>query len=482
MKKLFAVVLSALFVVAVAVPVLATDARQIALGGAGNYIEDDYNIFTWYGTLPSYSNTVWIGLNYDMDGEMSYTPLPYIGASYALGSEGKYGTLAMFFNETGRPLNFGDWGWDISGQENYYWWDAPYSDYAYSKWNVLYGYAMEKLSFGLYFSRSDRRSEYESSYDFTRPALRDTAFDDVDAVSYTTIGAGVRFDIGEKMYADLAFDYNWAGMTLDEKSPNDYYYEDYYHGFGEISADANKMMNFRGRMFYECNETITLVPYASFGTFNFSLKSDSSQYVDRLWDEDGVDTLGWKDTHYGVKGMGITFGIAANIKVNENNLLLFAVEPFSYYKLEQSDPPTGFVRYDYYDYEDEDADPYWWGVTHESKTMILPAFRLALESDVRDWLTFRIGAVKTFYKDEDKESYTSQYYDDPALDVVKYEETDTYVGSDFEYWMGLGFHVGDFDIDAVIDNELPFRLGYWLTGYNSDQSDPIYMLSATYHF
>ena len=65
MKKLFAVVLSVLFMVALAVPALATDARQIALGGVGNYIEDDYNIFTWYGTLPSYSNTVWIGLSYD---------------------------------------------------------------------------------------------------------------------------------------------------------------------------------------------------------------------------------------------------------------------------------------------------------------------------------------------------------------------------------------------------------------------------------
>ena len=65
MKKFFAVVLSVLFVVAAAVPALATDARQIALGGVGNYIEDDYNIFTWYGTLPSYSNTVWIGLEYD---------------------------------------------------------------------------------------------------------------------------------------------------------------------------------------------------------------------------------------------------------------------------------------------------------------------------------------------------------------------------------------------------------------------------------
>ena len=67
---------------------------------------------------------------------------------------------------------------------------------------------------------------------------------------------------------------------------------------------------------------------------------------------------------------------------------------------------------------------------------------------------------------------------------MKYEETDTYTGSYFEYWMGLGFHVGDFDIDAVINNNLPFRVGYWLTGYENNDYDgpPVYMLSATYHF
>ena len=122
MKKAFAVLLSALFVVALAVPVLATDARQLALGNVGPYIEDDFNIFTWYGTLPSYSNTVWIGLeyySYYMYGDLGAPGAdgyeghrPYLGASYALGSEGKYGTLAMFFNYAGQPLNVGNWGWD----------------------------------------------------------------------------------------------------------------------------------------------------------------------------------------------------------------------------------------------------------------------------------------------------------------------------------------------------------------------------------
>ena len=475
MKKLFAVVLSVLFMAALAVPALATDARQIALGGVGNYIEDDYNIFTWYGTLPSYSNTVWIGLSYDdyyyylgapADDGMSYQP--YMGASYALGAEGKYGTLAMFFNAYAKPLNSMGVGWDNTG--------SPYSEGIGSKWNVLYGYAMEKLSFGLYLSESDASTVYDWSYEY--PADDTTmAHNYQNDRAYTTVGAGVRFDIGEKMYADLAFDYSWAGKTVNN---GDYSYDQYY-GYGEVTADANTMMDFRGRMFYEWNETITWVPYVNFATFDFSLKGDSMVTVNR---EFTTDELGWKDTNYGVKGTMMMLGLGANIKVNENNLLVFAVEPYSYAKVEQSEPPASdFVRYDASYYPYYYSDPYSWGKTHEETTTLLPTFRLALESDVRDWLTFRIGAVKGFYKDEYKTSYTSQTGVSEEADIVKFNETDTYTGSYFDYWMGLGFHVGDFDIDAVVNNNLPFRVGYWLTGYqNNYDGPPVYMLSAAYHF
>ena len=78
---------------------------------------------------------------------MSYQP--YMGASYALGADGKYGTLAMFFNAYGQAAQLQGVGWDDTG--------SPYSETIGSKWNVLYGYAMEKLSFGLYFSRVGRQ-------------------------------------------------------------------------------------------------------------------------------------------------------------------------------------------------------------------------------------------------------------------------------------------------------------------------------------
>jgi hypothetical protein len=429
MSKFFAVMLSVLFLVAAAVPAMATDTRQMSLAGVGNYIEDDFNIFTWYATLPSYSNTVWIGLDYyyygyyygvkaaaAADGMAAYTS--FLGASYGLGADGKYGTLAMFFYGYGPPLNADGYSWS-----NEYVFEQGVSN----KWTVLYAYPMEKLSLGFYFNRSDGSSKYEDETETTYES----------ALAYTTLGAGIRFDIGEKAYADIAFDYNMASET---ERPNSIYST--YWGYGEVTEDANKMMGARARMFYEWNETVTLVPFVNYRSYDFSLKADSAD---------------WKDTHYGDKGMMFGIGLGANVKVNEDNLLIFAVEPYNYSKFEPSDPPANATR----------------STTYTD----LPVFYLALESDLKDWLTFRTGAQKGFYK--------SKYESETTVGDETTKDIETYTGSWFDYYMGLGFHVGDFDIDALVSTDLPFKLGYWLTGYDgwSGYYDaPVYKLTAAYHF
>ncbi len=399
MSKFFTVLLAGLFVFAAAAPASATDARVASLAFAGNYLEDDYNIFTWYGTLPSYSNMVWIGmqdLEWDEGDEMFY----YMGASYGLGEEGKYGTLAMFYYDYAMGLNPFGWG--------------TFSDGLPSKFSVMYGYSMEKLSFGLYFDRADYMYKYEQEVD--PEYLYESNY------AYSTFGVGLRFDLGEKAYMDVAADMSLASYKYEET------------GYDDISEDANKMYGFRARMFYEWNETITWVPYFNFRTFDFCLQSDAYDYT-------------------GDKGMMLDFGLGANVKVNEDNLLLFAIEPYSYAKWEPSNPASG--------------------ESYEYTMTVMPRFYLGLESDVKDWLTFRAGVAK---------------------ELVKYSETDEVEGASkqtwestdapFDFYMGLGFHVGDFDIDALLNNEMPMHLGYWLTGYQPEDYEelPMFMLTATYGF
>jgi len=417
MKKLFSLIVAAVLVAGLAMPAFATDSRVIALAGTGNYLEDDYNIFDWPATLPSYSNMVWMSVHHYMYwpyGEAGFYPdyFTMIGASYGFGEDNEFGTLAMFFYNYAPPLN-------VIGE-----YQSVFTSTLPSKFHIMYAYPMESLSFGIYLSRAD---EYTSE-------TMDTETEE-DSYAYTTVGAGVRFDIGEKAYGDVAFDVSFASYKNENTS------------YGTIENDANMKYGFRGRLFYEYNDNVTLVPYFSYSAYDFRLKADSSDYADYYW---------------GDKAMMINFGIGANVKVNEDNMLLFVIEPFNYVKNEPSQAPDT--------------------VESEWTYTMMPRFYLALESDVKDWLTFRVGGSKILGKYTEKSNVEGDY-----------EETST--DAPFSFFMGLGFHVGDFDIDCVINTDLPYHLGYWLTGYGWDTYDgpyaansasyfnePIYMVTGTYHF
>lgn len=417
MSKFLTILLAGLFVFAAAVPAMATDARQAALAFTGNYIEDDYNIFSWYATLPSYSNMVWIGMQ-DLEWYSGDDMFYYIGASYGLGEEGKYGTLAAFFYSYAPGLN--PWGygeWDGAGL---------FSDWLPNKFTVMYAYPMEKLSLGLFFQRSDQYAKQEQDVE------GDLSSQELSR-AYTTFGLGLRFDLGEKLYADLAADMSMANYKYEVQSGGE---------SASLEDDAHSMYGVRARAFYEWNETITWVPYFNFRMFDFSLKAEN------------IDEF----ESYGDKGTMLDFGLGANVKVNEDNLLIFAVEPYSMMKREPSEPPDN--------------------TSAEIKYTVMPRFYLALESDIKDWLTFRVGGSKELGKSD----WT---YEETG--VGKAEQV--YTGESFGFYMGLGFHVGDFDIDCLLNNDLPFHLGYWLTGYAPYDSYegygyewPMYMISATYGF
>jgi len=422
MKKFFLITLAIVMTAAFTMPAEATQSRVAALGGYGRYLEDDYNVFDWPATLPAYSNMVWIELmpyqwwaNYGCPGNIEcWDIIPAMGASYALGEDGGMGTISMFFHQYSEPLHpFWNTPW---GTE---WSQGPVNrGTSYNKFHVMYGYAMEGLSFGIALTRSDDYERYEDGYE------------DEESAGYTTVSAGVRFDVGDAAYMDINFELGMASFA-----------DSNYAGYA-VTEDANMTYGIKARLFYEWNETITWVPYFGFTTYDFSAKSDDDAFADNYW---------------GDKGMMFEFGLGANIAVNEDNLILFAIEPFSYAKREPSAIPDG-------------VDGDW-----TSTATVMPRFILGLETDIKDWLTFRAGGVHTLMKVEDKSVWM-----DP-------DGVDTETWSEFDYYMGLGFHVGDWDIDCVLNNATPFRLGYWLTGmgqpdYETDDAAAMWLLSAKYHF
>lgn len=424
MKKLCVLTMALAVAILLASPAMATKSRLTAMGGVDNYIEDDYNIFNWPATLPSYANIVTIelvnddyyhggvepslGQGYGSAGWYGNDVSATFGLIKGLGEDNAYGTLGLFLMEVApglNPMGDVDDGWD---EIDLFSWPL------YNKFTLMYGYAMEGISFGLYFSRSDEG--YTEEFD---------EFDGEMHMSYTSLGGGARFDVGDNAYADVGFDYGMASFTNTESS------------YGEINEDAAMLFGGKARLFYEYNDYLSIIPYFGFKMWDFSLKADSADFNEGCW---------------GSKGMMFDFGIGTDWTVNDENTIIVAIEPFSYAKLEPSECEDGYEV--------------------EGSMTTMPRFLMALESEITDWLTFRTGCIKDLTKTE----YTASY--------EGFEEKVTYTEAMFDWFFGLGFTVADFDIDCVVHEQVPFSLGYWLTGYRPDDDDetPVWMISAKYHF
>ena len=418
MKKL----VLAMLIIAVAMPAFASETRVWALGPmTAPFIEDDSNVFMWPATLAGYANLVTITAGYydvvkygDDRGYYDDYMTAKFGLTYGLGEDNKYGVFGIWWAEhTWGPNEMGAW----AGPGGY----TSFSEDVYNKFNLMWALAFETIDIGIRFERADEAYKGESA---------GVTFEDY--ISYTTLGLGLRWNLSDETLLDVAFDYTSVGYT-------------YQDGGDEIiEADSKSIMAFRGRMFYEWTDVITWVPYFNYKMGTLSLQSNEEGFYD-------------PDECWGMKGFQLDLGLAANINVNDDNLIIVGIEPYGLYKGEPADCGS-------------DAE------TGDMQMTIFPGFVFGLESDVKDWLTFRAGCDKALLKT----TYTGE------AEGESYEEY--YTWAPFNWYLGLGFHVSDFDIDLLLNNEVPFSMGYWLTGiqpgsYDTDDiGAPIGMISATYSF
>ena len=409
MFKVGKVLVLALLVVGLCAPLaLATTSRVQALAGASSYINDDSDIFRWYGTLPSYSKMVMAEV-----GDTRFT------------DDGSYYQALGFTHNWGEDHWLGTWGIFLLKNSiedgSFYLFNPLYTlglgaDHPSTKFALTWGKDLGAVSLGVMFTRSDIMLQLPGSSE-----------EDLD---FMTLGAGVRWDVGEKMYADLAATLGMSGGLFLETVGTDTLL---------VGFDGNISYNFEGRLFYEFMDNATLVPFIGYRAADFSLE-----------DADVAVSSGDKTSD-------VMLGASLNFDVNTNNMLVFATE-MEFYNWEPSKKATG----------DE----------QEFSATVLPRFYVALESDITSWFTARVGATKTMVKFKIKNEDGDQIiFTDPRYFAL----LDEISMDDFAWFLGGGFHVGEWDVDAVFDPSMPFRLGYWLTGY-SDSTPPIGRVSATYRF
>ncbi len=78
--------------------------------------------------------------------------------------------------------------------------------------------------------------------------------------NFMTLGAGVRWDMSETAYTDLA-------VTLGMAGGDNIFVDEVTNGGG---FDKNMSFNLEGRMFWEFTDNATLVPYIGYSAADFS--------------------------------------------------------------------------------------------------------------------------------------------------------------------------------------------------------------------
>ena len=153
----------------------------------------------------------------------------------------------------------------------------------------------------------------------------------------------------------------------------------------------------------------------------------------------------------------IGLGISHNMRVNDNNLLIFGVAGW---QLKSSFERT--------DNNDAVASPDL--KKDEEKLTLAPLFFASLETDATNWLKIRMGATKSM---SSTNSETSDFAT-PTLTITQKEKF-----SDFQFSLGTGIRWNNLDIDMTLNEAFPLSMGWIASG---DPATPFTRVSGTYHF
>ena len=176
------------------------------------------------------------------------------------------------------------------------------------------------------------------------------------------------------------------------------------------------------------------------------------------------DDLSWRVENFPAPGdvrsadekyQSLGVGISDNMRVNDNNLLLWGVTV--------AQNKHTFERSDAFVAAGEQS-------TLEEKTTVMPLVFAALETDATRWLKVRIGASRAMLNEREEDTT----FGTPSTTVTDKTRT-----SSFDFSLGTGIRWNNLDIDMTLNEKFPLTGGYILSG---DRSTPFTRASATYHY
>lgn len=333
--------------------------------------------------------------------------------------------------------------WDASGNVNNEWFD------------LIWGKAFTKMDFAVRFDVSN--SYYEGEFNTPTPGsytARGNDFGSFDPYPFggaffsdAIVGTGVELNtygitpsislhMQNDNRLDLAATYRRYSLQRAEEgaafAPTPEKWED----------AGNASYSFMGRYFMN--------------------KSDASQWYLAGWYVN--NDLSWEVTNATAtprsadetyKTYGV--GISNNMRVNDNNLLLWGVA-------------AGQTKHNYERGDNNDAVASVDTKSLEEKVTFFPVLFAAVETQATSWLKLRIGATNMV-------NHSTMDVSDFDAPTNTFSEKMRF--TDFNLSLGTGIRWNNLDIDMTLNEEFPFTGGNVLSG--SEQA-AFTRVSATYHY
>ncbi len=374
-----------MLVMLLAPPVFATESRVVGMGGVGMYMYDDTNLFVLPSIISKYRNEVVSELGVNGTVNTNRTA----GVNYYLENSGF--DLGIYFNRmTGTVL-----------QNNY-------TNIALDR-SHLFLFGMEPFAFGLGFG-SDSWSDDNAAVG----ALKNESTRLIELLFGMGLEAAMPIEFGAKIGLGSGTIERVGDPAAASGTPNE-------------QAESYLGINLAGRSWMEFGSDTWLVPVVVFGLSSGTIETPNFT--------DGAERK--------FSGFGLGIGAAINTRLDEDNLLIIAVEPFGLSSDKETNTNTAGET-----------------VTTVGRT-VLPAFFVALESEVTEWLTARLGVGQVFDSEKQKSEST------PTGGTTTTTETKG-KNATFGMTFGIGVHFGNFVIDGVFNDQFLYNGPELVTGNNTN--------------
>jgi hypothetical protein len=380
----------------------ATSSRILSLGGDGDYFEDEHNVLRWFGSLSDYRDIVVVELGDIQNGEATAEQDAVsqgAGLHYGLDGRGVWGTVAVYVSDARR-----------GGR-------AP-GDFA-----LLWSRRWGRLQAGFYYSYyGTTRIEYTSGPGTVEPNYMDQ-----------TLGLGVRAELQERFYFDLAGEW----MNTDRE---------YFIGEAHDLQAENAWDSFaiRVRGFYGVTDRVALVPLLS------HRKSDHLSFAESL------DQVGDWDARTSRLGVGVS------VFPDSDHMLLGSWE-YRWLKEDHAGRPVPAAEA--------------WLSERCGDGHIL---RLGMESRLASWLSLRAGARQVVLEERHRLDRIGSAM--PANGKAPDVRDSVRKDPELDLAVGLALHLGSFAADFVFNDDAPFSFGYLFTGAGQTESHTFTSITLSYTF